>query len=267
VTNEFIDLAAAELRVDSAAFTQRGLYHAVQRRRAAAGDTRPVTFTAFSEGPLARRLRWAPIPGLLQGSSLRGRSRRLPAEWRAYFPAAILLVDRPEIVELFAASGALVQARIAVVCIDGSPSTVINWLRSGLRAGHRAPVGYLHDARTVVYPYLFEPLATFLAMPSKDLVYKDLGIRPGLGLWDPLGIANSYSRQATELDEMPPCSLVAYAATELLAMVVADPLLAPLNVDFTLGERGALTSKPNERATDDKWRLGTFARKQPSNQP
>jgi hypothetical protein len=198
---------------------------------------------------------------------LRGRSRRLPAEWRAYFPAAILLVDRPEIVELFAASGVLVQARIAVVCIDGSPSTVINWLRSGLRVGHRAPIGYLHDAKTVVYPYLFDPLATLLAISPKDLVYKDLGIRPGLGLRDPLGIANSYARHATELDEMPPCSLVAYAATELLAMVGADPLLAPLNVDLALGRSVAATSRPNESVIDDRWRQGELARKQPSNQP
>jgi hypothetical protein len=154
--------------------------------------------------------------------------RRLPAEWRAYFPAAILLVDRPELVEIFAASGVLVQARIAVVCIDGSPSRVVDWLRSGWRAGHRAPVGYLHNAKTVVYPYLFEPLATFLAVSPGDLVYRDLGIRPGAGLWDPLGLASAYARQATELDEVPPCSLIAYAATRLLAMIGTDPMLAPL---------------------------------------
>ena len=231
MTDPGMDVAAATLRLHSRAFTCRGLYHAMVRDRVAgAGAPPPWTFEAFCAGPLARRLRSGPIPGLLPRPSARAHARRrVPAEWRAYFPAAILLVDAPELVGLFAASGVLVQARIAVVCIDGSPPAVVRWLRNGWRAGHRAPVGYLHDARTVVYPFFFEPLATFVRWASKELVYQDLGIGPDIRLSDPLGLASGYARRATELEELPPCSLVAYAAEKLLAMVPADPLLAPLS--------------------------------------
>jgi hypothetical protein len=229
MTLDLIDLAAEDIRLCSVAFTRRGLYHAFSRRRVAAGRSGPWTFERFCEIPLARRLRRGPIPGLLQSPSVATKQRPLPAEWRAYYPAAILLVDRAEIVDLFAASGVLVQARMAVVCIDGSPSRIVNWLRHGWRAGHRAPVGYLHNAGTVVYPFLFEPLATFVRHSPEELVYKDLGIGPGVILRDPLGVASEYAGRATELDEVPPCSLIAYAATQLAAMIAADPLLAPID--------------------------------------
>ena len=111
-------------------------------------------------------------------------------DWDACFPAAILMVDRPTVVDLFVASGALVQARIAVVCVDGTPAHVVSWLRRGLERGHRAPVGYLHDVRTVLYPFLFEPLATMVALArGSPIPYRDLGIGPGRALSDPLGLA------------------------------------------------------------------------------
>jgi hypothetical protein len=147
-------------------------------------------------------------------------------EWEAYFPAAILLVDRPSIVDLFAASGVLVQARIAVVSVDGCPEHVVSWLVRAIRKGHRAPVGYLHDARTVLYPFLFEPLATLVdASRGEPMTYRDLGIGPGRVLRDPLGLARAYAASATSLEELPPCSVVAYAVEELLQMLPGDPML------------------------------------------
>lgn len=231
MTVEMIDLAAADLRLHSAAFTRRGLYHALSRRRVATGRFGPWSFERFCDGPLARRLRRGPIPGLVERASVSAKDGALPAEWRAYFPAAILVVDRAEIVDVFAASGVLLQARMAVVCIDGSPRRIVNWLRSGWFAGHRAPVGYLHDANTVVYPFLCEPLATFVRQSPEELVYKDLGIGPGAALRDPLGLASAYAGRASELDEVPPCSLIAYAAAQLSALIAADPLLAPMDED------------------------------------
>jgi hypothetical protein len=225
VNRALIDRAADDLRATSRAFSRKNLYHAAARRLRAA----PPTFAEFCNGPLARRLGAGPVAGLLPPPNPR-RSRPLPPrEWSAYFPAAILMVDRAEIVDIFAASGALVQARVAPVCIDGTPRHVVRWLCDGLRAGHRAPVGFLHDAATVVYPYLFEPLATLVALSrGAPLPYRDLGLPPGGGLRDPLGLARPYERRVRELEELPPASLVAYAASGLLSALPHDAWLAPI---------------------------------------
>ena len=68
-----------------------------------------------------RRADWTPRP--------------LTREWDAYFPKAVLLVDRPAMLDSFIGSGAMPGARLAVVCIDGSPGPVVAWLRRGFRAG------------------------------------------------------------------------------------------------------------------------------------
>jgi hypothetical protein len=229
---DLIDAAAAELLLTSRAFTRRNLYYAVMRLRPALRAH--ASAERFYNDDLARRLRQAPLAGLLPAvSTRRGRVVAQPPlslrERAAYFPAAILLVDGPEIVDLFAASGVLVQARVAVVCIDGSPANVVSWLRHAARRGHRAPVGYLHDARTVLYPFRFEPLATLVAsLRGRPMAYRDLGIGPGLPVRDPLHMADAYAGRVQHLEELPPSSLVAYAAQQLLEMVAPDPMLLPM---------------------------------------
>ena len=141
-------------------------------------------------------------------------------EQRAFYPAGILLVDRPEIVDVFASSGALIQARIAVVDVSGHPRDVLRWLVNGARAGHRAPVGYLHDAATVLYPFTFEPLRTLVA--RGDVRYRDLGFRPGRGFRDP-----ERRKRVFELSEASPTALVTYAVRGVLAMLEGDTMLAP----------------------------------------
>jgi hypothetical protein len=230
-----IDAAASELRASSRAFTRANLYHAFVRARP---ELRARwSLERFCDEALAPLLGRRSIAGLLPETAprcRRGEGRRsgptLDArEWAAYFPTAILVVDRPAIVDLFAASGALVQARVAVVSADGTPARVVDWLRRGVERGHRAPVGYLHDANTSLYPFLLEPLATLVRARGRGpLAYRDLGIGPGRPLRDPLGIARADAAAATRLEEVPPCTLVAYAVQEVLRMVPPDPMLLPI---------------------------------------
>ena len=218
-----VDAAAAALRTNARAFTRRNLYHETRRQ---SGET--LDYDSFA-AVLARRLRDSDIPGLLPPPSR--DTSRMAREHDAYFPAAILLVDRREIVDLFAASGVLVQARMAVVCVDGTPSTIVRWLVRGLRAGYRAPIGYLHDAATVLYPFAFEPLATAAALGRREtpLQFADLGLPP-------FGVASSrlpfcprIHEPITELEMPPPAAIVAYAARRLAALLPKDPWLAPLS--------------------------------------
>lgn len=156
-----------------------------------------------------------------------------PREWDACFPAAVLLVDSPRILDAIVATGVVVQARIAVLCVDGSPTHVVSWLRRGFRLGHRAPVGYLHDASTVLYPFFLEPLATLVAaQKGGPIAYRDLGIGPGRPLRDPLRMAGSRAARARRLADVPATSLAAYAAHELLRMVPPDPLLVPMQAEM-----------------------------------
>lgn len=219
-------LAARTLAASSPAFTRGNLYHAYRRRAGGRGS-----FAEFSAGPLAARLAGGPIRGLLP-ASVRWDGARLPREWDAYFPKAILLVDRREILDLFVASGALATAKLAVVCVDGSPSSVVAWLRRGIRAGARAPIGFLHDAATAVYPFLLEPLATLLEHAHGEAIaYADLGL-PARGLaaerFPLAGDGVPRRERVRELEALPPSALVAYAARKMLSMVPGDPLMAPL---------------------------------------
>ena len=141
-------------------------------------------------------------------------------EKRAYYPAGILLVDRDALVETFAASGVLVQSRVAVVSTSGEPRHVVEWLVEGARAGRSAPVGYLHDASTVLYPFAFEPLATLAKRPG--LRYRDLGLRPGAGFRDAWQKKRVYA-----LKDVTPAALVSYAVRGVLEMIEPDAMLFP----------------------------------------
>jgi hypothetical protein len=156
----------------------------------------------------------------------------LPREYRAYFPLAVLVVDRPAILSCFVASGVIATARLAVVCLDGSPSHVVRWLAHGFREGHRAPVGFLHDAATTVYPFLFEPLASLIDAlgPSEPTAYRDLGLPPRglLAKRFPFAETLPPGERVTELGALPPRALVAYATRAVLSMVPGDPRMAAI---------------------------------------
>jgi hypothetical protein len=216
-----LDRAAAELASSSRRYTEKNLFYAWRRRT---GET--IDFDGFTEGLLARRLAHGPLPGLLP-PSVPWHDARVPRECDAYFPKAVLLVDRPAILDLFVASGVLVTARLAVVCIDGSPSHVVAWLARGFRAGRRAPVAYLHDAATTVYPFVLEPLAS---TSNSGIAYCDLGLPPRGVAAASLPFANVVppSEVVVELEALPPGALIAYATRKALAMIPGDPLMAPL---------------------------------------
>ena len=219
---EVIDDAAAELRAMGAAFTRRNLFHAARRIGGGGED-----FAGFVAGPLARRLRKGRIEGLLAPGAAAPR-QRLTHEHDAYFPAAILIVDRRELVDLFAASGVLVQARLAVVSADGTPRTVVRWLQRGIRAGFRAPVGYLHDAATVLYPFALEPLRTLVDVSRTPIDFIDLGLPPGGLAAAELPFCPRSDERIVELEAPPPAAIVAYAARRLAGLLPRDEWLAPL---------------------------------------
>jgi hypothetical protein len=227
--SQLLDLAADELLADNRAFTPRNLFHAVRRTAERLGDVYDLDFGAFRMGPLAARLARGQLPGLLPDVEPpnHGPPLRLPREWDAYFPACILIVDRAELVPLFAASGVVLQARMAVIALDGRPAHVVSWLCRGLRARLRAPIGYLHDAATVVYPFDREPLATWsrLRKAREDAEFRDLG-------FPPQGVASArFGLQGGplfELEALSPQALIAYAARALLAMIPPDRMLFPL---------------------------------------
>jgi hypothetical protein len=139
------------------------------------------------------------------------------------FPEAVLLVDRPAIVELFVPSKAVASGRLAVVCIDGSPSSTVDWIRRGIRGGCRAPVLYVHDAATVIYPFAVEPIASMLEHGgAESLVYVDLGLPP-LGATARRFGDPSLPRDAVlrELAAIPAATLVRYC-TESARRVASD---------------------------------------------
>lgn len=231
---ERLEKAAAALRACSRAYTRRNLHHAWLRLSPDADRS----FAAFEEGVLARRLARGPLDGLL-ARAVRWDGRRLGREWDAYFPRSILLVDSPDVLGLFIASGVITTARMSVVCIDGSPGNVVDWLRRGFRAGHRAPIGYLHDSATAFYPFAIEPLASIvLATRNEPIDYVDLGLPFGGALarrfplvreaWTGELSGARKSARVTELEELPPCALLAYATRRLMARVAGDPMMAPL---------------------------------------
>lgn len=229
-----IDEAAAALTACSRAYTRANLYHCWQRLSGS-----DETLKGFVRGPLAARLARGNLDGLLPASQ-RWDGARLPREWDAYFPKVILIVDRPAILDLFIASGVVTTARLAVVCVDGSPSNVVDWLRDGFRAGHRAPVGYLHDAATAFYPFSIEPLASLIAVSNgAPIDYVDLGLpvrgalargfpRAGDGATDPFASDARSGERIVALEALTPYAMIAYATRRLMAMVPGDPRMAPL---------------------------------------
>jgi len=221
-----VDATAATIASSSRAFTRRNLFFAVRRAARERGMSMDAEVDAFCAKYVEPRVRARGVPGLLAATSNPTIDTIVPPEFDAYFPAAILLVDRREVVELFAASGVVVQARLAVVSLDGFPHHVTAWLCRGMRAGHRAPIGYLHDAATVVYPFTFEPLATWIAAADDEpLRYLDLGIPPG-GVRGRTPVDRG--EPLLELEELSPRALVAWATRAVLGLVPPDPMLAPL---------------------------------------
>ncbi len=218
---ELIEPCARALLAGSPAFTRRNLFHAI--RRAARRD---VSEHAFDQA--LREVEARGLVGLLPEPCV-WRPRRLPREWDAYFPAAIVLVDRPPILDLFVASGALARHRLAVVALDGTPQAVVSWLKRGYRAGRRAPVVYLHDADTMVYPFAFEPLATLVRHPRGALPFRDLGLPPRGSTAQALGDGSLPPEELIlELEALPPSLVVRYAVREALRMVPGDPHMLPL---------------------------------------
>lgn len=217
-----IDRAAARLRARNRAFSRRNLYHAVRRLDGAA----PASFQRFADGALAERLRAGPVEGLLPAPAPPSRAP-LPRELDAYFPAAVLMVDRREILDLVVASGVIVHARLAVVCADGSPAPVVAWIRRGLRAGYRAPFGYLHDAATVLYPFSLEPFATlFRVLDREPAPVIDLGLGPDGVTRRALGERGD--ERVFELEAVEPAALISWAVRKLLALQPRDSWLEPL---------------------------------------
>jgi hypothetical protein len=223
-----IDGCAAALRDTIPAFTRRNLFFAV--RRAQGGGIEEKRF----EASLRQRLRRGPIPGLLP-SPCEWTSRRLTREWAAYFPKAVLLVDRPAVLDLFVASGVMPAARLALVCIDGSPASVVAWLRKGYRAGRRAPVLYLHDAATVAYPFAFEPLRSLVRYGhGGPLPYHDLGLPPlGAPARRFAAESSSDAELVLDLEAVPPAVLVSFVVRRAHRAVPGDPNMLPLARDRT----------------------------------
>lgn len=224
---DLIDGAAERLRESCNAFTRRHLFYALRQLASGLGEAIEIDFAGFVDGPLSARLRRGPIHGLLPPSAPKLGRHRLPPEYDAYFPAAILMVEKASLVDFFAASGVLVQARIAVVALEGYPLAVTRWLCRGLREGHRAPVGYVHDSAAVAYPFLLEPLRTYLSVAAKgQLLYRDLGLPPRGAGAHTLGL-QAPCDPVRELEELPPHILISFATRALLAMTPRDEMLMP----------------------------------------
>lgn len=220
--SSLIDVTAEGLRAEAPAFTRRNLFHAVRR----AHD--PALDEAAFDVALRKRLARGPLPGLLPARSP-WRPRSLPRGLHTCFPEAVILVDRPAILDLFVACGAIASARLAVVCIDGSPAPVVAWLVNGFRAGRRAPVLYVHDAATVVFPFTIEPLATLVGLPDHGPpAYADLGLPP-LGaaarrFGDP---ALPPDEILLDLEAIPPATLVRSCVESARRLIPGDPNLLP----------------------------------------
>jgi hypothetical protein len=213
-----IDIAADTLRAGAPRFTRGNLFHAARRARGA-----ELTWAQFGAA-LRRRLARGSLQGLLPAEGRR-RTRRSAGEGAADLPVAVLLVDRPAVVDLFLANAALLPPRTEVVCVDGTPSSTVALLTRGFRAGRRASVLYLHDAATVIYPFNLEPVATLVRHRGDDPVrYADLGLPP-LGaaarrFGDP---ALPADEPVLELEAIPPATLLRYAHRAVSQLVAGDP--------------------------------------------
>jgi len=140
--------------------------------------------------------------------------------WESERPYAVLLVDRAPLVALFAESKA--SSGLAVVSLGDSSSPAASWLQERFGAGWSAPILYVHDAATILYPFSIEPIATLVAHRTDEpIVYQDLGLPP-LGatarrFHDPTLRADAL---VTTLDALPPATLIRFcvdAARRLVA--------------------------------------------------
>jgi hypothetical protein len=131
-------------------------------------------------------------------------------------------------VELFAASAEIRLDGLAVVCLDGTPSSLVASIARGFREGRRAPVLYLHDSATVVYPFALEPLATLVRHRAEEpFVYRDLGLPP-------LGTSSRRFHDPSlpsdvpilALEAIPPATLQRYVI-ESARRVLAAPATPP----------------------------------------
>jgi hypothetical protein len=197
-----IEAAADTLRAGAPVFTKRNLYFAVCR---ASGE-------AVDEASFEAALRRTSLPGLLPARASRPRR----ASSGDAFPEAILMVDRREVVELFAAmaDSGVAAPSLAVVCIDGSPAPLVARLAHGFEEGLRAPVLYLHDATCVIYPFAIEPLATLVRRRKEEpMPYRDLGLAPLGASTRRFGDPTLPSDESIlELEAIPPATLARYCA-------------------------------------------------------
>jgi hypothetical protein len=196
-----IDEAAEALSEGAPVFTKRNLFFAARRLR---GST--MTEARF-RAELTRHLVTRRVPGLLPdtgGAQARRKSGVL-------FPEVVLLVDRPELVRLLVALS-IGDSGVAVIAVDGTPASLVDTLKAGFRKGRRAGVLYLHDATTVVYPFVLEPLATLMQRQrTRPVPYVDLGLpplgAPGRRFGDP---TLDGGEPIVDLEEIPPAALLRY---------------------------------------------------------
>ncbi len=226
-TANAIDAAAETLRGSEGAFafTRRNLFYALNR-----GHEEPMSEASF-DSALRRRLARGALSGLLP-AECRWRWSAVRDAPRTLVPDGILLLDRRAIFDLFVASGVVASARLAVVCLDGSPAPVVAWLRRVARevCAREVPVMYLHDSATVAYPFMVEPLATLVANTgSEPFVYSDLGLPPLGTTARRFGDTTLAPEEiVTELEAIPPSALVHHCATEMRGLARNEPGAAPL---------------------------------------
>jgi hypothetical protein len=130
----------------------------------------------------------------------------------------VLLVDRPAIVEIFAAAG-VSTSTLAVTCIDGTPRALVTRLTRAFRSGERAAVLYLHDSATIIYPFTFEPIATLVASRS-SIIYRDLGLPPLGTSARRFGDPTLGGDPIRELAAIPPAALVRYCVGAARSLVM-----------------------------------------------
>jgi hypothetical protein len=205
---KLVAAAATELHRDAKAFTRGNLVHAVRRARGGRSSAEAI------ERAVTRALSGDSLPGLLP-ARCRWTARDLAFPGDP--PAGVLLVDRRPVLDLFVACRGLTDMRIAVVCLDGHPSSVVGALRRAIRGGLDLPICYAHDAATVVYPFTMEPLASLLfARGAPAMRYADLGLSP-LGtraqrFEDPRLPDDEI---VFELEALPPSTLIRYCARQM----------------------------------------------------
>ncbi len=124
----------------------------------------------------------------------------------------MLLVDRPPIRDLLAKADAIASGGFAVICADGTPRPLVTRLKQEIPAGRRVAVLYLHDARTILYPFSLEPIATLLreSREGERLAYLDVGLPPLGASRERFGDSTLPDKPIFELAAIPVPALVRY---------------------------------------------------------